>query len=82
MPLLVLYSCGIPKAKDSSAMRHCIAVKRLCVRCMVTGKNIISSEMAGERSVRKIRMINSRYMEISTSDKGSVEDVIKVGQEE
>lgn len=41
---------------------------------MVTGLDIISGEIAGERSVGDNKMIRSRVTEISRSNTGSVED--------
>lgn len=46
MPLPVSYCGHVPEAKSISAMRRGDAVKRLCVRCMVIGEDVISGKMA------------------------------------
>lgn len=48
--------------KDSSTVRYGVAMKRRCVRCLVTGKDITSGEVAGERSVKDTKMIRSRFL--------------------
>lgn len=40
-----------------SVVRSGVVVKRLGAKCMVTGEDIIISEMAGERSGRGTKMI-------------------------
>lgn len=62
-------------------MTRCFA-KKTHVRCMVTGKDIISGEKAVALSIRGAKMIRSRFQEITRKNTGSVEDVDEVSQEE
>lgn len=43
-------------------MRNGVAVKRLSVRCMVTGKDINSSGRAGGRTVPDAKVLRSRFL--------------------
>lgn len=71
----------IAKVKNTSAVIHGVAVKRTFVSCMGTKEDIISSDMAGDRSVRDIKMIKIRSLEIPRSDTRSVENGNEVAQE-
>lgn len=70
MLLLVLYYCNIPKAKDMPAMWHGVAVMRPCARCMVTADDVISGEIASERSVMETKMIRSRFLKLPKNSTG------------
>lgn len=55
--LLVLYYYDISEGKGTTAVRHSASVKRLGVKCIVTGEDTINSELAGEGSVKDTEMI-------------------------
>lgn len=63
-------------------MRHDTAMKNLCVRCSMTTDIIINGELASERSLRDIKMIESRVLETSRNNTGSVEDGNEIAQED
>lgn len=58
-----------------SAMRQKVSMKRLCVRCMVIGEDIISSVLTSERSVRKTKLLRSGFLKIPSNNTEGVEDV-------
>lgn len=49
-------------------------MKRFCVKFMATGEDVFSDEKADHKSVRGLRLIRSRFMEISRKDKRRFED--------
>lgn len=57
VPLLVSYCCDIPEGKDISGVRHGVAVRRPCVRCMVTGEDIIAGRRSDIRSMEDTRRV-------------------------
>lgn len=57
VPLLVSYCCDISEGKDISAVRHGVAVRRPCVRCMVTGEDIIAGRRSDIRSMEDTRRV-------------------------
>lgn len=63
-----------------SAVRHGLAVKAPCVRCLVAGEHMVSDEMASERSVGNTNIIRSRFLKLPSENKWSVENVIEVAQ--
>lgn len=65
-----------------SAVGLGVPAKRHCVGCIVSVEDIISSNMARERSVRKINIIRSRFLDDIRSHTGSVEDKNKIPEEE
>lgn len=67
----VLYCCDFLECKNTSAARYGVAEKKLIVGYTVTGKDIICSGIAGERSVRGSKMIKSRFLDIKKNDIGS-----------
>lgn len=67
--------------KDISAICHGAALKRPYYRCGVTGKGIISGEMAGEWSVKEIKEIRSHFLEALMTSAGNVDAEYEVGKE-
>lgn len=65
-----------------SAVRHGVAVKRPCVRIMVTGADIVSGGMAGERFATKKKMNRSGFSKLATNSTGSIQDVSEEGHDE
>lgn len=82
MPLLVSYNCGIPEAKDMSAVCHGVAVKTPCVRSTITEEDNVGGEMVCGRSVKEAKMIGSCFLETPTKNTEIVEDVNEAGQKE
>lgn len=64
----------IPQSKPLSAVRHGVVVKRPWARCMVTGEDTLSDEMAGERPTRETKRIGGRFLETETNNTGRVEN--------
>lgn len=64
VPLLMLHCCGIREAEDLLVMFHGVAVKGPCGRCKDTEEDMISRELADERSMRVTEMIRSRSPKI------------------
>lgn len=64
-----------------SLLRHGAALNRLCAGRMVSGEDIISGEMDGERSVKDTKMIKNRFLEIPRNNIWSAMNVDKVPQE-
>lgn len=52
------------------------------MNCMISGQDIISIEMACETSVREMKMIGNRFLEIAWNNNGSVKDGSRVAEEE
>lgn len=52
VPSLVLYFSEITEGKATSLLRHGLELKRPCGRGMVIGEDILSGQMAQERSLR------------------------------
>lgn len=77
VPLLVTYCCDIHENKDMSAARHRVSVKRPFLRCMVSGKDIIGNQMAGERSLKKNIVVRSRCMAAKKKGVLKFQDEIK-----
>lgn len=65
-----------------AAVRRGFAMKRLCVRFTMTGKLIISAELAGEWSERDPKMVRDRDLEIPGNNTSGVEDDNESAQEE
>lgn len=63
-------------------MRLGAAVKRRCVRYMVSGEDIISDAMAWERSLRDYNTIGHRLLKLFRNSIWSVEDENEVAQGE
>lgn len=47
---------------------HVVVVSRPFVRCIETRNDVVSGEVAGERFVRRTKMIRSRFLEIPSYD--------------
>lgn len=65
------YCCYIPEATDMSTVRHGVALKRCCVRCIVIEEDIISGEMVVERSVWDTTMIRSVFCKLRRTIHGA-----------
>lgn len=76
------YYCDISKIKDMSAVHYGVAVRRRCVRCMMTREDIIGCVLVCERPVKEVKRIESHFLEVTTIHAGSIEDVDQTGQEE
>lgn len=48
---LLLYICDVPETQHMLDVRHGVLLKKPCVRYVLPGEDIVSSKMAGERSV-------------------------------
>lgn len=55
-----------------------VSAKAPCFRRLVTGKGILSGEMAGERSACDTKIANSQVLEISTNNTWSIVDKIEL----
>lgn len=80
--LRVSCCCDIPEVKDMSAKRLGAPVKRRCVRCSVTEKDITSGETADERSMREAKIIRSLFLKILGNLTGYDEDENEIAREE
>lgn len=49
-----------------SAVLHAIAVKRTCLRCVVTENNVISDPMVSKTSLKDMNMARGSSLEISS----------------
>lgn len=58
------------------------AVNTRCVICMMTGENVISDQMAYERSLRDTTMMRMSVLKVSRNNIASVRDENKVVEEE
>lgn len=65
-----------------SVMRYSVAVKRPCVKYMMTGENVINGEKPGNMSVVDTKMNRRRLLEIRKNNTGSVQNKVEVAQNE
>lgn len=63
-------------------MLHGIVVRRSFVTSVVTGEEISSGDMGGERSVEDTKVARGRSLDISKSNTKSIKKGNDVGQEE
>lgn len=56
VPLPISFSCDIRDGEDMSAMRKGAAVRIPCVRCKVTGNDIIDDHVVRGSSLRHTKM--------------------------
>lgn len=82
VPLQVLYRCDITEAKHVSAERHDVLLNRYSFRDILAGEDMISGELAGERSMGETKIVRNRFLEIGTSNTMSAEDRNKADLED
>lgn len=56
------YYCAFLEFKELSAAQHGIAAKRLYVRCVMNGEDIVSGVMTGKQSVSKTKIIRNGFV--------------------
>lgn len=63
-------------------MRHGVAVKRLCVRFVMTADDIISGRTAGGRTLMDTKLIRRRLLRDQKEHKSNIRDENEGGDEE
>lgn len=54
------------------AVRHGTALKRLCVKCIINGKDVLNNVVADGRSLRGVKMVRKSLLEVPGSSLVSI----------